>query len=72
MYIDDELKLIICVFAIIFAFIGGIMRLDYHFDKKTCYTKYAEFQPEYVGWATGCMIKVDDQVVPAQSLRVNQ
>lgn len=46
------------------------MRLGYHFDKKTCYTKYADYQPEYVGWATGCMITVDEQRVPADSLRM--
>lgn len=70
MYIDDELKLICIVFLIVFALIGGIMRLDYHFDKKICYTKYADYQPEYVGWTTGCMITVDEQRVPADSLRM--
>lgn len=67
---DDELRIICLVGAIIFALIGGVAYLGYHFDKKTCYTRYAQFQPEYVGWATGCMITVDEQRVPASSLRM--
>lgn len=70
MYIDDELKLICVVFLILFALFGCIAWLGYHFDKKICYTRYADYQPEYVGWATGCMVTVDEQRVPAESLRM--
>lgn len=38
--------------------------------KRKCYRAYAQFQPEYVGMITGCMITVDEQRVPAESLRM--
>lgn len=38
--------------------------------KQKCYKAYAQFNPEYVGFITGCMITVDEQRVPANSLRV--
>jgi hypothetical protein len=38
--------------------------------KRRCYSAYAQFQPEYVGMITGCMITVDEQRVPANSLRM--
>ena len=38
--------------------------------KRRCYSAYAQFQPEYVGMITGCMITVDEQQVPANSLRM--
>lgn len=38
--------------------------------KRYCYRAYAQFQPEYVGMITGCMITVDEQRVPADSLRM--
>ena len=38
--------------------------------ERKCYRAYANFQPEYVGMITGCMITVDEQRVPAESLRM--
>lgn len=70
MYIDDELGLILWVVAIIVALCVGIAYIEYHFDKKVCYTRFKDYQPEYVGWATGCMVTVDEQRVPASSVRI--
>lgn len=70
MYIDDELRLILWVVAIVVALCVGIAYIGYHFDKKVCYTRFKDYQPEYVGWATGCMITADEQRIPAESLRV--
>lgn len=39
-------------------------------EKRHCYRAYAQFNPEYVGFTTGCMITVDEQRVPANSLRM--
>lgn len=39
-------------------------------ERKKCYARYADFQPEYVGHVTGCMITVDEQRVPANTLRM--
>ena len=39
-------------------------------EKRHCYRAYAQFNPEYVGMITGCMITVDEQRVPAKSLRM--
>ena len=39
--------------------------------ERRCYRAYAQFNPEYVGMITGCMITVDEQRVPANSLRIN-
>lgn len=38
--------------------------------ERKCYRAYAQFNPEYVGMITGCMITVDEQRVPADSLRM--
>ena len=70
MYIDDGLIMIINVFAVVLALILGGIYIGYHFDKKACYTRFKDFQPEYVGWATGCMVTVDEQRVPASSVRM--
>lgn len=42
----------------------------YLIDKKQCYTKYNDFQPEYVGIITGCMVQYNGKTVPVESLRV--
>ena len=38
--------------------------------KQKCYKAYAQFNPEYVGFITGCMITVDEQRVPSSALRM--
>ena len=70
MYIDDELRMILGVVGIVFALIGGIMYTGYRVDKHVCYTRFKDYQPEYVGWATGCMVTIDEQRVPADSVRM--
>lgn len=42
----------------------------YAMDRARCYRAYANFQPEYVGLATGCMITVDEKRVPSSALRM--
>lgn len=39
-------------------------------NKARCYSRYAKYAPEYVGIVTGCMITVDEEYVPAGSLRM--
>lgn len=70
MYIDDELGLILGVVGIVFALFAGIMYADYRVDKHVCYTRFKDYQPEYVGWVTGCMVTIDEQRVPASSVRM--
>lgn len=50
----------------LFACVYSIYRIERH----TCYTRYKNYQPEYVGAITGCMITVDDQRIPADALRM--
>lgn len=37
---------------------------------EQCYTKYNDFQPEYVGFITGCLVQYNGKTVPVESLRV--
>ena len=39
-------------------------------DRKSCLSKYADFQPEYRGMVTGCLVRVGDKTVPVESLRL--
>lgn len=39
-------------------------------DKSACLSKYADFQPEYRGVITGCLVQYNGKTVPAESLRV--
>ena len=48
----------------------AIVLLCNKMTERKCYRAYANFQPEYVGMITGCMITVDEQRVPADSLRM--
>lgn len=48
------LALVSCVFAI---------------EKQSCVSKYADFQPEYHGVITGCLVQHNGKTVPAESLR---
>jgi hypothetical protein len=38
--------------------------------KRQCYARFAQYEPEYIGEITGCMINVDEQRVPASSFRM--
>lgn len=60
-----------CIFLVCFiAIIAALLHTAAKVDRKKCYTRYADFQPEYVDAMTGCMITVDEQRVPAESLRM--
>lgn len=64
---DKEIKIIIAgVIGLICLMFFGV----YLIDKKQCYTKYSDFQPEYVGIITGCMVQYNGKTVPVESLRV--
>lgn len=52
------------------AFIAMLVFGIYSADKKQCYTKYLDFQPEYKGMITGCMVKYNGKTIPVESLRV--
>lgn len=58
------------VFLILAAVVAIIIGGGFLVERKACYNKYAAYQPEYVGLTTGCMITVDEQRVPAESLRM--
>ena len=58
------------VFLIVAAVVAVIVGGAFLFERKACYSKYAAYQPEYVGLTTGCMITVDEQRVPIETLRM--
>ena len=39
-------------------------------DKKACLSRYADFQPEYHGMITGCLVQYNGKTVPVEALRV--
>lgn len=51
---------------IILAWFGGAVAID----RASCLSKYADFQPEYRGVITGCLVQYNGKTVPAESLRV--
>lgn len=51
---------------IMLALFGGVVAID----KQSCLSKYADFQPEYRGAITGCLVQYNGKTVPAESLRV--
>ena len=36
-------------------------------DRKSCLSKYVDFQPEYHGMVTGCLVRVGDKTIPVES-----
>lgn len=38
-------------------------------ERESCLSKYADFQPEYHGIITGCLVQHNGKTVPAESLR---
>lgn len=60
-----------CIFIVtLVAIVGGLIYIGERVERKRCYSRYADFQPEYVGSMTGCMITVDEQRAPASALRI--
>lgn len=57
------LTIVIMVCAVVL-FVGNFTA------KQKCHKAYAQFNPEYVGFVTGCMITVDEQRVPSSALRM--
>ena len=66
----DDVLFYLSIVGILALFIFTMVFGAYVIDKNACYGKYAAYQPEYVGLTTGCMITVDEQRIPAESLRI--
>lgn len=56
--------------GIIVAFTVGLFFLINTMERKGCLTRYADFQPEYHGIVTGCLVQYNGKTVPSSSLRV--
>ena len=64
---DKELWAMVGVVAfIMLALFGGIVVIG----RASCLSKYVDFQPEYRGVITGCLVQYNGKTVPAESLRV--
>ena len=64
---DKELWTMVGIGAfIILAWFGGSVFVG----RASCLSKYADFQPEYRGVITGCLVQYNGKTVPAESLRV--
>ena len=66
----DDFVVFLSVIGVLVFIVVGMCGLAYFTESKACYNKYAAYQPEYVGLITGCMITVDEQRMPADSLRL--
>lgn len=64
---DKELCVTVGAVAFIMAAFFGVIVAA---DRESCLTKYADFQPEYRGAITGCLVQYNGKTVPAESLRV--
>ena len=60
----------ITAIAIVLSLVALLIWVCYAMDRTKCYRAYAQFNPEYVGFITGCMITMDEQRVPASALRM--
>lgn len=57
--------------AILFFILTCVALLCANYIRAThCVRAYVNFDPEYVGMITGCMITVDEQRVPAGNFRM--
>ena len=63
-------KGLIAILLVVVGFIGLIICGIYYIDKNACYSKYTDFQPEYRGVITGCLVQYNGKTVPVESLRV--
>ena len=64
---DRELKIFLLIFV---GFMLSIFIGAYYLEKNACYSKYSDFQPEYHGLVTGCLVQYKGKTVPVESLRV--
>lgn len=65
----EALQFLGVVLVIIMFFILAIF-FSREVDRKSCLSKYADFQPEYHGMFIGCLVRVGDKTVPVESLRL--
>lgn len=64
---DRALWAIVGFYAfVILALVGCVFAIE----RESCLSKYADFQPEYRGAITGCLVQHNGKTVPAESLRV--
>ena len=63
-------KDIIAVLLFVIGFIGLAVGVAYYVEKNACYSKYTDFQPEYHGLVTGCLVQYNGKTVPVESLIV--
>ena len=66
MYEGDWFAILFVIFCIV-----GWVAFDWYSERQQCYNAYSQFEPEYVGYATGCVISVDVLRVPAKVLQVS-
>lgn len=55
---------------LIFIFTCAALLCANYIRETHCMRAYANFEPEYVGFITGCMITVDEQRVPSSNFRM--
>lgn len=67
--LKETIRTIVSVALIGLALFGCIYSI-YRIERHACYTRYKNYQPEFVGVITGCMITIDDQRIPADALRM--
>lgn len=61
------------VFAYFFAaliIVAELLVLINFLEKEKCLTKYSEFQSEYHGLITGCLVQYNGKTVPIETLRI--
>lgn len=61
------------VFSFFFAaliVVGCLLVLMNSLEREKCLTKYSEFQPEYHGLITGCLVQYNGKTVPTETLRI--
>lgn len=68
-YLQDIINFLFCIIGSL-AVLGVIALVGSRIEKRHCLRAYAQYQPEWVGIVTGCMITIDEDRVPASSLRL--
>lgn len=66
----DYIMPALVMLLIVLVFTGILLGVIYCLDKNACYSKYIDFQPEYHGVVTGCLVQYNGKTVPVESLRV--
>ena len=50
--------------------VAGLLVLLNFLEREKCLTKYSEFQSEYHGLITGCLVQYNGKTVPSETLRI--